>query len=568
MYKKILTFILALAMILCIVPISALAEDDVPQLYIVVEDSQGNLVQPTDSRINVDVSSKTLTIKGSDLTILSDFSAAEGGVDSPIGIPEEECNIVIDSAGKVTVKGYDGQTEGDHLGYYVGLLVKSFTQNNGDVSFVTTDDYDYALWCKGLFTMNGGTFTVDSTTESLEVLRCDAFTMTGGKIDIKDTAYADGIEVWTGHGDTGDFVLKDGSININLPESYSTALMAEGNGCISGGTITALSGNGISFDYLEMTGGTIDSKATYEISSAMAVSGADISNCTLKLEADCEGGYALENLQFNEVGEEALPFKLHDCKVTALANRENSIGIASFTGMEFSNVDLYVSASKAAIATCNDSEYYPNFDPETAHDFSGPFIVPSEMMLFASNTLNDDAQALSTPAVNCECTLTYGTQVVDSLALSADGETPALTVANNVYEMLDGKDQTWTKGSSDDLTFRSAADFDKFQSVLVDGKEVAKDNYTVKEGSTVVDFKAAFLETLNAGKHRIQIVSTNGYATADFTIVAPATPAPAPVPEPETIANTGDHNMLAFAAISTLSATALYTSLALRKGKE
>ena len=170
MYKKILTFILALAMILCIVPISALAEDDVPQLYIVVEDSQGNLVQPTDSRINVDVSSKTLTIKGSDLTILSDFSAAEGGVDSPIGIPEEECNIVIDSAGKVTVKGYDGQTEGDHLGYYVGLLVKSFTQNNGDVSFVTTDDYDYALWCKGLFTMNGGTFTVDSSVESLVTL--------------------------------------------------------------------------------------------------------------------------------------------------------------------------------------------------------------------------------------------------------------------------------------------------------------------------------------------------------------------------------------------------------------
>ncbi len=536
MNKKILTIILALAMILCIVPISALAEDDVPELFIIVEDSQGNLILPTDSRISVDASSNTLTINGSDLTILCDFSAAEGGVDSPIGIPEEECNLVINSDGKITILGYDGQTEGDHPGYYTGLLVKSFTLNKGDVNFVTTDGYEYGLWCKGLFTMNDGTLTIDSSVQSLVALKCDALTMTNGKIDIKNTARADGIEVWTGHGDTGDFVLKGGSINIDIPKEYSCALMAEGDAYISGGTITSLSGDGLGFGYLEMTGGSIDSKATYELSGALSVSGADISNCVLKLEADCVGGYALKNLQYNRVGDKALPFKLHDCKVTAVANGENSMGIASFAGMEFSNVDLYASATKAAVATCNDPEYYPNFDTEHAHNFSGPFTFPSEMMLYASNTQNDEAQALSTPVVNCECTLTYGTQVVDSLALSADGSTPALTVANNVYEMLDGKDQTWTKGSSNGLTFKSAADFDKFQKVLVDNKEVDKTNYTVKEGSTIVELSANFLETLSAGKHRIQIVSTNGYAITEFTIIDPTVPDPAV--EDEIIENT------------------------------
>lgn len=87
-------------------------------------------------------------------------------------------------------------------------------------------------------------------------------------------------------------------------------------------------------------------------------------------------------------------------------------------------------------------------------------------------------------------------------------------------EITKGANGTWQKGSSDGLAFTSNAAFADFQKVQVDGKDLNNSNYTVKEGSTVVTLKAAYLETLSAGKHTISIVSATGTATTDFTIKA------------------------------------------------
>ena len=67
-------------------------------------------------------------------------------------------------------------------------------------------------------------------------------------------------------------------------------------------------------------------------------------------------------------------------------------------------------------------------------------------------------------------------------------------------------------------TARSTAAFSTFQGVQVDGKILAKSNYTAEEGSTVVYLKAAYLKTLAAGKHTITILSTAGNTSMDFTI--------------------------------------------------
>ena len=68
------------------------------------------------------------------------------------------------------------------------------------------------------------------------------------------------------------------------------------------------------------------------------------------------------------------------------------------------------------------------------------------------------------------------------------------------------------------LVFRSTAAFSTFQGVQVDGRTIAKSNYTAEEGSTVVYLKAAYLKTLAAGKHTITILSTAGNASMDFTV--------------------------------------------------
>lgn len=68
------------------------------------------------------------------------------------------------------------------------------------------------------------------------------------------------------------------------------------------------------------------------------------------------------------------------------------------------------------------------------------------------------------------------------------------------------------------LTFKSSASFASFQGVQVDGKTIAPTNYIAEEGSIVVYLKAVYLRTLAAGKHTVTILSSEGNATAEFTV--------------------------------------------------
>ncbi len=92
--------------------------------------------------------------------------------------------------------------------------------------------------------------------------------------------------------------------------------------------------------------------------------------------------------------------------------------------------------------------------------------------------------------------------------------TPGITAELNGTN----KSATDYPGGAYGLVFRSTAAFSTFQGVQVDGKTLAKSNYTAEEGSTVVYLKAAYLKTLAAGKHTITILSTAGNTSMDFTI--------------------------------------------------
>ncbi|NLL63944.1 MAG: hypothetical protein GX241_06945 [Ruminococcaceae bacterium] len=63
----------------------------------------------------------------------------------------------------------------------------------------------------------------------------------------------------------------------------------------------------------------------------------------------------------------------------------------------------------------------------------------------------------------------------------------------------------WTKGEKEGLTFTSYYDFSQFENVKVDGKELSKDDYIEKEGSTIIYLKPSYLETLTVGTHDLEI---------------------------------------------------------------
>lgn len=85
-------------------------------------------------------------------------------------------------------------------------------------------------------------------------------------------------------------------------------------------------------------------------------------------------------------------------------------------------------------------------------------------------------------------------------------------------EIIEGKDGTWKKGEKNALNFKSNAAFADFRCVLVDDKEIDSENYTVSEGSTVVELKAEYLETLSVGKHKLTVRSVYGDAETTFEV--------------------------------------------------
>lgn len=77
----------------------------------------------------------------------------------------------------------------------------------------------------------------------------------------------------------------------------------------------------------------------------------------------------------------------------------------------------------------------------------------------------------------------------------------------------------WSAGSATKVWFRFDAPLALFIEVRVDGQAIASSSYSLSEGSTVVELKPTYLNTLSDGKHTLDIVSQNGTATSTFNIV-------------------------------------------------
>ncbi|MBE5706387.1 MAG: hypothetical protein EGR78_05445, partial [Erysipelotrichaceae bacterium] len=90
--------------------------------------------------------------------------------------------------------------------------------------------------------------------------------------------------------------------------------------------------------------------------------------------------------------------------------------------------------------------------------------------------------------------------------------------------LVSGENQSYVLGTNEELTFKSDADINDFQKLLVDNEEVDSDYYTLKEGSTIVTLNKEYLNKLSKGSHSLQIVSTNGTVATVFTIREKETP--------------------------------------------
>lgn len=87
--------------------------------------------------------------------------------------------------------------------------------------------------------------------------------------------------------------------------------------------------------------------------------------------------------------------------------------------------------------------------------------------------------------------------------------------------VTEATDTSYTLGSDATATIKSTGDYNKFECVKMDGIIVDETNYTVAEGSTIVTFKAEYLETLSVGEHTVTIHYTDGSSvSSELTILA------------------------------------------------
>ena len=116
---------------------------------------------------------------------------------------------------------------------------------------------------------------------------------------------------------------------------------------------------------------------------------------------------------------------------------------------------------------------------------------------------------------------------VDGNAVSAvtsytfENVTAAHTIAVTFkveYRIIDGADGSWTQNTDGSLIIRGNGAFSRFLNVKVDGQVIDPVNYTVREGSTIVELKADYLKTLSEGSHTFELEWTDGSAGTSFTV--------------------------------------------------
>lgn len=84
------------------------------------------------------------------------------------------------------------------------------------------------------------------------------------------------------------------------------------------------------------------------------------------------------------------------------------------------------------------------------------------------------------------------------------------------YQILEGNNSLWEKGIKHSLSFKANGPVSKFTGILIDGRDVDAQHYSVAPGSTIITLNADYLEKLPVGRHSLTLLYLDGKTTAVF----------------------------------------------------
>ena len=364
---------------------------------------------------------------------------------------------------------------------------------------------------------SGGTITYDNSSLTFE------------NVEMSTTATS-GIE--TNGNNTNDSVTLKNS-TLNVPNGFGIYFPSSGTLTIDNSTInTKTMGVQVCAGSLEITGESainVTGDAVPKTENDGAIQDGAAISVVDRAGYKGLGKVEVKNGSFTAKNDEGLKAYKYENKTEKPF--ENNGDKLTVTGGAFSNdVKDYVAAdlTTANITTSGETTYYvgkETVEAAAAKAPSGSTVTVTQ----------GDAELKNVPSgVTVKNTNTGNVTVNGGTKVTKDNEN-GYTVPRSYYYYpstpgitaeLNGTNKSATDypGGAYGLVFRSTAAFSTFQGVQVDGKTLAKSNYTAEEGSTVVYLKAAYLKTLAAGKHTITILSTAGNTSMDFTIGGKTSP--------------------------------------------
>ena len=92
-------------------------------------------------------------------------------------------------------------------------------------------------------------------------------------------------------------------------------------------------------------------------------------------------------------------------------------------------------------------------------------------------------------------------------------------ISSNEHRFLEGENQNYTINKDNELTFRIDTEYSLFDKVFIDNELVNANNYTSKEGSTIITFNKEYINNFSVGEHTLKVVFNDGEATTKFSVV-------------------------------------------------
>ncbi len=101
-------------------------------------------------------------------------------------------------------------------------------------------------------------------------------------------------------------------------------------------------------------------------------------------------------------------------------------------------------------------------------------------------------------------------RITTATAVHQNGYQMEIEVTGKLIIFTEGTNSEYTIGLNGSASIHCNGVLNALQSVEMDGKTVDPSNYDQKEGSTIITFKKAYLDTLNVGTHTVTLVYESG----------------------------------------------------------